>query len=284
VKKVFMAATIVVLLVVSLFLPVRTGPLGQGPPPRPPGPTDEIPWADDDSYITLAALSTVEPDDTGLLTRSPGITYGPSQQSGEPADPTAKRAPRIQGGGHMAPAEIEAQDIISEDFEGHTMPPAGWTHIQTNPSETWEIFNLKPYSGDYYAHVLYDPTIEDQDEVLLSPSFTLDSGRVALWTFGSLYWCAGAPYDYCDLEVWFVNGSWDWGGGDDVYLGKTDGDWAGTFIWSYSTFDFSPYASGNPARIALRYVGKDGAEVSVDDIVIDSGGDEVFLPIILRNY
>jgi len=39
--KVIRTATIVVLLVVSLILPVQAGPPGQGPSPRPPGPTDE---------------------------------------------------------------------------------------------------------------------------------------------------------------------------------------------------------------------------------------------------
>lgn len=166
------------------------------------------------------------------------------------------------------------------------MPPAGWTHIQNNPNETWERATLRPLSGRYYAHVLCDPALKDQDEVLLSPCFIPDSGSVKLWSKGSLYWCRGVPYDNCDLEVWFVNGSW--GGGDDVFLGKTDDYWVGELIWSYSTFDFSIPASGNPARIALRYVGKDGYEIAVDDIRIDytgtSCGDEVFLPIILLNY
>jgi bacillolysin len=39
--KVIRTATLVVLLVVSLILPVQAGPPGQGPPPRPQGPTDE---------------------------------------------------------------------------------------------------------------------------------------------------------------------------------------------------------------------------------------------------
>lgn len=233
-KKVITAATIVVLLAVSLILPVRAGPPGQGPPPRPPGPTDEIPR------------------------------------------------------GHITLADVEAQATISEGFEGGSVPPAGWTHIQINPNETWEVFTYNPYNGIYHGHVLYDPAQQDQDEVLLSPCFTPDSGNIEieLWSKGSLYWCRGDPYDYCDLEVWFVNGSW--GGGDDVYLGKTDDDWTGSWEWSYSAFDFSAYASGNPARIALRYVGRDGAEIGVDDIQIDYTGtlcgDDVFLPIILRNY
>lgn len=39
--KVIRTATIVMFLVISLILPVQAGPSGQGPPPTPPGPTDE---------------------------------------------------------------------------------------------------------------------------------------------------------------------------------------------------------------------------------------------------
>ena len=154
-----------------------------------------------------------------------------------------------------------------EGFEAGVVPPSDWTLIQTNPNETWKIdtIRLTPHSGSYYATVKCDLALLDQDELLLSPAFTADTGRIHLWSFGSLYWCRDT-YDNCDLEVWFVNGSW--GGGDDVLLGKTDDDWTSTWEWSYSTFDFSPYASGNPARIALRYVGNDGAKIGVDDITI----------------
>ena len=154
-----------------------------------------------------------------------------------------------------------------EGFEAGVVPPSGWTLIQTNPNETWKIdtVRLTPHSGSYYAAVNCDPALLDQDELLLSPVFTSDIGRVYLWSFGSLYWCRDT-YDNCDLEVLFVNGSW--GGGDDALLGKTDDDWTSTWEWSYYTFDFSPYASGNPARIALRYVGNDGAKIGVDDILI----------------
>jgi len=154
-----------------------------------------------------------------------------------------------------------------EGFEAGVIPPSGWTLIQTNPNQTWKLdtVQLIPHSGSYYAAVKYDTALLDQDELLLSPAFTSDTGGVSLWSFGSLYWCRDT-YDNCDLEVWFVNGAW--GGGDDVLLGKTDDGWISTWEWSYSTFDFSPYASGNPARIALRYVGNDGAKIGVDDVLI----------------
>jgi len=193
---------------------------------------------------------------------------GPDEQIGEQPDQTAKRATQVQGGGQSVPAEVEAQGILTEGFETGVMPPAGWTHLQTNPNETWDIATYTPYSGSYYARVLYDPALLDQDEVLLSPAFTAYSGSVSLWSLGSIYWCRDT-YDNCDLEIWFVNGAWDWGGGDDVYLGLADDDWTSNWTWSHSTFDFSPYASGNPARIAFCYVGNDGAEISVDEIYIN---------------
>lgn len=158
-----------------------------------------------------------------------------------------------------------------EGFEAGVVPPSGWTLIQTNPNQTWKIgtatASFTPHSGSYYATVKSDPALLDQDELLLSPAFTANIGNVSLWSSGSPYWCRDT-YDNCDLEVWLVNGNWDGGGGDDVYLGLVDDDWTGEWEWSYSTFDFSPYASGNPARIALRYVGNDGAQISVDDIFI----------------
>jgi len=154
-----------------------------------------------------------------------------------------------------------------EGFEAGVVPPSGWTLIQTNPNQTWQIDTVKPppRNDRFYAAVKCDLALLDQDELLLSPAFTSDNGRVSLWSFGSPFWCRD-DYDNCDLQVWFVNGAW--GGGDDVWLGKTDDDWTGKWEWSYSTFDFSPYASGNPARIALRYVGNDGAKIGVDDILI----------------
>jgi len=206
-----------------------------------------------------------------LMTALTVVAQGPDGQDGEQPDPTAKRASHVQGGGQPAPSTKTQRDTMTEGFEAGVMPPSGWTHIQTNPNETWEIGTYIPHSGSYYAHVLYDSALLDQDEVLLSPTFTADSGNVSLWSFGNLYWCRDT-YDNCDLEVWFVNGSWDGGGGDDVYLGLADSDWTGNWEWSHSTFDFGPYASGSPARIAFRYMGNDGAEISLDDITINHFG------------
>jgi hypothetical protein len=196
----------------------------------------------------------------------PVMAQGPDEETGEAPDPTAKRAPQVESQGQAAPADVEVLATISEGFEAGAMPPAGWTHLQTNPNQTWRISTNGPHTGSYKAAVLYDPALVPQDEVLLSPTFSADYVMVRLWSNGSPYWCRDT-YNNCDLEVWFVNGAWDWGLGDDVYLGRADYHWTDSWVWSQSGFGFIP-ASGNPARIALRYVGLDGAEISVDDVEI----------------
>ena len=179
-------------------------------------------------------------------------------------DPTAKSATVVIGGHQPVPRV--PKDALFEGFESGVVPPAGWTLLQTNPNETWQLHDFDPHSGLYAAEVLYDAALLDQDEVLLSPPFTADTGSVDFWSFGSLYWCRDT-YDNCDLEVWLVKGNW--GGGDDILLGLADDDWISTWEWSNSTFDFSAYADGSPARIAFRYIGNDGAQVALDDITIN---------------
>ena len=209
-------------------------------------------------WLTIVAL---------LMMAWPAAAQEPDQQGDEPPDPAAKHMTHVIGGGQPVSDKSSRADLL-EGFEDGIMPPSGWTHLQTNPNETWEIDDHDPYSGNYNAHVLYDPALMDQDEVLLSPTFTAQSGSVSLWSIGSLYWCRDT-YDNCDLEIWFVNGTWDGGSADDIYLGLADDDWTGTWAWSHSSLDFSPYANGSPARIAFRYVGNDGAEIGLDDVTIN---------------
>jgi hypothetical protein len=118
----------------------------------------------------------------------------------------------------------------------------------------------------YAADVKYDPALIPQDEWLLSPAFALSDATLSLWSFGSLYWCRDT-YDNCDLNVWLVVG--DVGGGDDVFVGKADDDWSSSYTWSQSAFNLTPLLPGVPVRIGLQYAGLDGAQIALDDIVLD---------------
>jgi hypothetical protein len=187
-------------------------------------------------------------------------------QTRQPPNPAAKEATVVQGGGFpLAAPPVGA--TMTEGFESGTVPPPGWTRVQTNPSQTWQVTPNLPHSGTYAAHVLYDTNLQDQDEWLLSPAFNAWTGQVSFWSYGSLFWCRDI-HDNCDLEVWLVEGAV--GGSDDVYLGLADTYWTASYTWSFSSFNY--VSDGTLSRVGLRYVGNDGAEVAVDDISIQSSG------------
>jgi uncharacterized repeat protein (TIGR01451 family) len=125
------------------------------------------------------------------------------------------------------------------------------------------VGNFAPHTGSYYAHVLWD---YNQDEWLLSPEMELATGALSFWSYGSLYWCRDV-LNNCDLNVWIVVGPL--GGGDDIFVGTADQDWLNNWIWSQSAYDLTPLLPGGPVRIGFQYVGSDGAEVTLDDIVLN---------------
>jgi len=155
---------------------------------------------------------------------------------------------------------------IGEGFEAG-VPPAGWTRIQLNPRQTWKTAVVgTPHSGSHFADVEYDDQLALQDEVLLSPPFTANSAQLSFYSKGSPYWCRDT-YDNCDFNIWLVVG--DWGSGGETFVREVDQDWTGTFVWSLTTINLTPYLpAGTPVRVAFHYYGLDGAQVGLDDVSI----------------
>jgi PKD repeat protein len=181
----------------------------------------------------------------------------------------ARTAPASTG--RSAPVYFARPDAIvfNEGFEGGTMPPTGWTRVVSNTGYTWKIMTVgTPHSGTYAADVEYDPLLARQDEWLLSPETTLVTGTLSFWSLGSLYWCRDT-YNNCDLDVWLVVGSL--GGGDDIYVGRADTVWPDNFVWAQSVFTLTSLLPVSPVRIGFRYTGLDGAQVGLDDILLDGG-------------
>ncbi|MBN1661338.1 MAG: protease inhibitor I42 family protein [Anaerolineae bacterium] len=156
---------------------------------------------------------------------------------------------------------------LHESFSSGTVPPPGWTLVQTNPRNTWEIlYSSSNPEGLYAAQCQYDETLAAQNEVLLSPSFTASRAVLQFYSGGSIHWCRDT-YDNCDLNVWLVVGTW--GGGDDIFVRTADDDWSAEWAWSYSAVDLAPYLpSGTPVRVAFQYIGADGAQIFIDAIDI----------------
>ncbi len=160
------------------------------------------------------------------------------------------------------------QSLWSEGFED-SVPPADWILTQTNPNETWFQDDFDPFEGSYNATVLYDDQLLDSDELLFTPQVVLDdlgADTLAFQSMGSLDWCRDIV-DNCDLEVWAMVGD-ALGDSDDILLGLADNSWTDNFVWSPASFDL---AAANvpmdvPVAFVFRYVGYDGAQVSLDAV------------------
>jgi uncharacterized repeat protein (TIGR01451 family) len=154
----------------------------------------------------------------------------------------------------------------SEGFEAGAVPPTGWTLVQTNANETWQVDSFDPHSGSYNATCFYDTALGLQDEWLVSPRLLdLTGGEpVSLWTLGSYYWGVD-PYDNYDVNVWLVVD--DPGDADDILLGNTQDDWPTTsYIWTQSTYTLPVSLPAGDLSIGIQYYGADGAQAGVDDI------------------
>lgn len=155
--------------------------------------------------------------------------------------------------------------IVTEGFEGAAFPPTDWTVQSFNASETWKK-SASFHTGAAGADVEYDAALQDQNEWLLTPEYALASGTLSVWSNGSVYWCRDT-YDNCDMNVWLVVGAP--GGTDDVFVGKLDDVWPANWTWAQSTFDLTALLPGEPVRIGFQYSGNDGAQIVIDDVLLD---------------
>ena len=208
----------------------------------------------------------------GLIVKPGFISLGASnlalsiQPAGEHAltDKTAPAQTGFSSPTHRIAAE---KTITNEGFESGTVPPPDW-YVEINDEDyTWDVTGLG-FNGRYAATVVYNPALFLQDEWFISPEVTLYGGQLSFWSLGSTYWCRDDE-DNCDLEIWFKAD-----GMDDMFVGVADDDWLGNFVWSQSTFDLTETLLANDlvgqqVRVAFRYSGINGAQVSLDDVTIE---------------
>jgi hypothetical protein len=183
-------------------------------------------------------------------------------------------------GGGAKPAF--AIDILTEGFEGGTMPPAGWQHIQYNTVETWYIDTASSHSGSNSARCDYDSTYTDvQDEWMITPSMNFtgyDNVYLSFWWMMSYYWGV-SPYDNYDCNVYVSTDS----GGNWTLVWNEDS--IGTFYswtWYDATLgthvDLTAYNIYSDVLIGFQYDGWDGAQLSIDDVYVYGviiGADDV---------
>ena len=163
--------------------------------------------------------------------------------------------------------------VKNEGFEEGAVPPLGWEE-QTTTANNWSISTVYVHSGSYGAYV---PWGYSQDEWLIAPEPISVTGGMTFtfWSMGSVYWCRDT-LDNCDLNVWLLVD--DVGGGDDVLLGKAEDFWPDNWVWTPCTFTLPITLPSGTLRIGFEYVGDDGADVGLDDIVLPGTYAPIYLP------
>ena len=157
-------------------------------------------------------------------------------------------------------------DYIYRDrayFEGFedTVPPAGWTLVQTNIHQTWIVGLSNPFEGLQRATVYWDFFLSGPQDEWLKFEYQIQPGDDILGfaAFASTYWAID-PYQNYNLIV-TIDGVTVW----DYY---NDNNGAVSFEWSEYTVDLSSYAVGQLVTIGFGYVGFDGAEGTFDAVYI----------------
>jgi len=155
-------------------------------------------------------------------------------------------------------------DILTEGFEGGVMPPpGGWTVDNENPNEPWEIVSKDEipqavHSGQYAAINWWNAS-RHSDNWLISPKLDLTGYskiNLEFWMIADLVF-TGAT-----IELHIMGDGFD----DIIWNLVEDENWENG-IYQKRTFDLTSY-KGEEAKIAWRYVGKNGPTVALDDIIV----------------
>lgn len=152
---------------------------------------------------------------------------------------------------------------FSEDFEGATFPPTGWTLESTNTSNTWqyEEFGINGQSA-------FVPWDYDQDESLISPAFAVPLDAPVLTFKVSLsYFYSVDPNNNYDIIVSASDDdgfSWTqiW---DETNLGEF-----ANFATQNVVVDLMAYAGNSNLKLKFQYIGNDGADLNLDDVSVNT--------------
>ncbi len=171
--------------------------------------------------------------------------------------------------------DYESKDkiiILSEDFEEGLIPPTGWKHIVNNSNCSWEIGIHNCHGGIYSVKCLNDVQNNSQDEWLVTPILDFRNYSeiyLSFWWFLSYYW-AVSPYDFYDLNVKIsIDGGFNW---EILWEEDTFSSSFENWNWYNTSFgepiDLSQYTNKNNISIGFQYLGVNGAQLNIDDIVI----------------
>ncbi len=156
-------------------------------------------------------------------------------------------------------------EILSEDFEGQAIP-TGWTLVQVNTSQTWEV-SEDGTTGNFFLDCKYDASLVDQNELLYTTAIDLAGYGNAQITFdwqASYYY--GVTADNYDMSI---EVSTDGGTNFTQVWVEDDYGVFNNWEWINTVVDLSAY-DGQEIIIGFRYVGNDGAQAVFDNVLVEA--------------
>ena len=203
------------------------------------------------------------------LTGVTGTTSNPWTATGGTSNTTYEFYVQADCGGTLSawagpysfttPCDAVTTFPFTEDFTAGLVPPACWSEIITNTTENWE------YNTSGFANVEYDYS---QNEWLVTPVLnfsTLTHPYLKFDWMMSYYWGVD-PYNNYDLICKVsTNGGATW---DSVWSEAAEGTFS-NWTWYTKTINLQAYAGQSNVKIAWQYLGDDGAQGAIDNIIVD---------------
>jgi hypothetical protein len=184
---------------------------------------------------------------------------------------------------------IDAQTLLSENFEGATFPPTGWARTSTNTTRVWDLSTVN-FSGTTPSAIelrnnftitgnnsaTIDWVATANTAALTSPSFSLVGAASPTLKFNVVVgWSYMIDSDAGDLVAQIsTNGgtSWTTLWDEDTEVGFTDDGNGDPDSDLYNTVEvqrsLSAYIGQADVRIRFQYTGTDADAVAIDDVQV----------------
>ncbi len=150
---------------------------------------------------------------------------------------------------------------LSEDFEGTSFPPVGWTHYNlgdNTTSTTWTQSSSEAHSGSYSAYCNYGASGEAQDEWLITPLLSVSASENELSFYYQTHGSFAATVDVMISTTDLQTSSFT----SILTLGQQG-------VWDQEVVDLSAY-EGQNIYIAFRYQGEWDWYAAIDDVTAPS--------------
>ncbi len=191
--------------------------------------------------------------------------------------------------GILSCLSIDAQTLLSENFEGATFPPTGWTRTSTNAERPWELSTVNfPGLTDQAIETRDNFTITGNNSATLNWIETINTANLTSPPF-SLVGAASPVLKFNVVVGWSY--MIDSNAGNLVAQVSTNGGTLWTTLWDedteagftddgdgdedsdlYNTVavqrSLSAYIGQANVRIRFQYTGADADAVAIDDVQV----------------